>query len=289
MTKTGIIILHWHNAQEVTRLVQECSTWNQLDFEFILVDNSGDYNLDTQDDRITVTSDHANLGFAGGCNYGIKLCFDKDCEHVLLLNADIAIQESDVIALQHTFNKNENLAAIAPILKEYKNGQTSFHKGGQHPLEYSNTRLIATDHTVENAPIAYLPGTVLLLRRGALEEVGLLDEDYFFSGEIADWFLRLARTKWKFNLHLGVTVEHFNRGNESYRKKHYIYYSLRNRYLLIRKFGEDRSTALANRWTKQLRRQMIGALVRFKLSKFMTIYHAVRDGLAGRFGKSAKF
>ena len=137
--------------------------------------------------------------------------------------------------------------------------------------------------------MSYLPGTVLLLRRAALQEIGLFDENYFFSGEVADWFLRLQKTKWKFALDENVIVEHSNKGNTTYRKTHYIYYSLRNRYLLIEKFGKDNSDSLARNWTWQLRRQMLGAIIRFDFTKFSTIYQALKDGNRGYFKQSSKF
>jgi GT2 family glycosyltransferase len=287
MINTGIIILHWHNKTEVEALLRELVSWEVSANELIIVDNSGDYERTDSSRQITVTSGHANLGFAGGCNYGIKTAFEKDCQRILLLNADIALQKSDIVALHQMLDQNKTLAAVAPVLKEIRDGQVTFHKGGQHPLHHSNTRIVS--NSGDNNSIAYLPGTVLLMRKEVIDEIGLLDEKYFFSGEIADWFLRLQHTSWTFALHPDVVVEHFNSGNESYRLKHYIYYSLRNRYLFIQKFGGNQEVMLKQKWTNQLRRQLVGALLRFDFSKFMTILHAVRDGVSGRYGKSEKF
>lgn len=289
MIKIGIVIIHWHNSTEVSSLLEQILEWQEVIFDIIVVDNSNDYTLKVAGEGVHLSSKHDNLGFAGGCNYGIQWAMERNCEQILLLNADISIQESSVLALQNQLSQNQNLAAVAPVLKEIKNGVVSFHKGGQHPLKYNNTRRVIEPNENTLEPIAYLPGTVLLIRRRALTDIGLLDESYFFSGEIADWFLRLASTEWTFALHSGVSVDHLNSGNETYRKKHYIYYSLRNRYLLIEKFAEADKAKLFKRWTKQLRRQMIGALVRLNFEKFITIYRAAKDGSNRRFGMSDDF
>lgn len=287
MPKIGIVILHWHNAAEVDRLLHEISTWSPDDFVVILIDNSGDYASETDNtEKLTPVK---NLGFAAGCNIGMKHGFKLGCDEILLLNADVRIDESAVRNLHHALGKDPQLAAVSPVLLERKGDTVSYHYGGANPIIESNTRIAQDTLSSNHALPVYLPGTALLIKSKALKEVGLLDERYFFSGEVADWFLRIQKTSWKFQVINEVIVEHLNSGNESYRKKHYIYYSLRNRYLLINKFGGDQTSKLKNNWTKQLRRQMFGALARLDLGKFATIYQSIKDGHRGNFGSSDKF
>ena len=66
MSRIGIIILHWHNAELVTLLWNDLETWS-LDCMKIVVDNSGDY-LDEKLTSLAVLKPESNLGFAGGCN-----------------------------------------------------------------------------------------------------------------------------------------------------------------------------------------------------------------------------
>ncbi len=288
MSRIGIIILHWHNAELVNMLLDDMQQWTD-DWTKIVVDNSGDYAPEKQFPSLLVLKPGTNLGFAGGCNLGMQRAFELDCQFILLLNADVSIRESDVVALENQLSARSELAAVGPILKERHKSEFTYHKGGTNPLIHSNTRLVHNAMDGSAMEISYLPGTVLLMRRAALQDVGLFDENYFFSGEVADWFLRLQATNWKFALHEHVLVEHFNTGNSAYRQKHYIYYSLRNRYLLIDKFGKDNAKKLAKVWTWKLRRQMLGAILRFDFNKFATIYLAARDGVKGNFNQSSKF
>lgn len=254
-------------------------------FAVILVDNSQDFKADAQTfHRVTPKQ---NLGFAGGCNAGIEKAKTLGCHCVFLLNADVSIDEKDALSLHETLT-SQSLAAVSPILIEQRDGKDEYHFGGRNPLKHHNTRIVS-EQTSQSTDPDYLPGTAVMISMSALDEIGLLDENYFFSGEIADWFLRLKQTSFRFKILDDVFIKHHSSGNEKYRSRHYIYYSLRNRYLLMHKFGGDQVGKLTSQYTKSLRRQMLGALLRLDIQKCLVIFNAVKDGKAGRFGQSQYF
>jgi GT2 family glycosyltransferase len=45
-----------------------------------------------------------------------------------------------------------------------------------------------------------ISGAFMLVRRKALEDVGLMDEDYFLHCEDLDWFVRFRRERWRIYL-----------------------------------------------------------------------------------------
>ncbi len=54
----------------------------------------------------------------------------------------------------------------------------------------------------------YLTGAAALLRPRALEEVGLLSEDFPFYAEDADWSLRARRLGWRLLFDPGAEIRH---------------------------------------------------------------------------------
>lgn len=54
-------------------------------------------------------------------------------------------------------------------------------------------------------------GAFMLVRRAAIEQVGLLDERFFMYGEDLDWALRIQRAGWKIYYNPRVTVFHHKR------------------------------------------------------------------------------
>lgn len=265
-------------------MVGELATWKQVRVDAFIVDNSQDIDRSLAAEHIHLMTPASNLGYAEGCNEGMRAAMTAGCDVVILLNADLAIDEKRVLALLQTMDDGD-FDAVAPALVEARDGQQQYHYGGRNPLYDSQTRIIATEAEAPAESPVYLPGTVLLIKSATLRRVGLLDANYFFSGEVADWFLQHGQSI-SFVVDTDVYVEHHQRGNTKARRGTYIYYSLRNRYLLIEKHGGTNKSTLRRNWTKQLRRQMLGALIRFDFNKFMTIYRAVRDGRAGKFGKS---
>ena len=78
--------------------------------------------------------------------------------------------------------------------------------------------------------VDWVMGAALLLRRDALEEVGLFDEEFFLYSEEVDLQFRLRRAGWEVHYFPGVTVVHYEsqfsagiperRINEMWRSRH---------------------------------------------------------------------
>ncbi len=285
MSSLGIIVLHWNNRHDVERLLSTIRNWELSDAELYLVDNSRDFTWTNDSGFFNWLTPDENLGFAGGCNLGITKALEDGCTSFMLLNADIIISAENIIELRQ-YLQREHLAVTAPVLKEKKQGNVYFHYGGRHPLKYDQTRIISHQPNGSSIQPDYLPGTVLLIAKAAWEANGPFDEEYFFSGEVADWFLRLHSLDLKYQIHPDVIVEHQQDLNSSYRQENYVYYTLRNRFLFIKKFGDDESISLIKKWTKKLRRQLIGTVFTMDFGRYKTIKRALRDGRAGSFGRS---
>lgn len=53
-----------------------------------------------------------------------------------------------------------------------------------------------------------MPYSCVILRRRAIDDVGLLDEEFFLYGEDDDYNIRLIRAGWSLAIHTDVTVKH---------------------------------------------------------------------------------
>ena len=139
--------------------------------------------------------------------------------------------------------------------------------------------------------VEYVPGTVLLARSSIFKEVGLLDEDYFFSGEIADFCKRVRDAGYRVCVDLEEQARHCpDRASEPLRKTLYVYYSVRNRFLYARKH-HGRMKALYFAFWTGLGTLAIGrALIRGQPATARAIWLALLDGLGNRYGnQNAKF
>ena len=115
------------------------------------------------------------------------------------------------------FYKVFGLAALFP-------GSRTF--GGYH-LGY-----LDTDETHE---VDVLSGAFMLLRKSALEVVGLLDEDYFMYGEDIDLSYRLTRGGWKNYYFPGTRIIHYKGESTKRTSVNYVFVFYRAMVIFARK------------------------------------------------------
>lgn len=168
----------------------------------------------------------ANLGFGRACNLAFA---QSSAEYFLLLNPDARIAATDVLTLARTLADQPRLAGVSP--KIYWNAQHSFvlpAAFAQTPwyhvaqaLATRSRRLAqwAARRGVLRAmrkmagskvfAVDFMAGSVLLLRRSAVLQVGgLFDPDYFMFFEDSDLSLRLRRAGYELVIVPGATAEH---------------------------------------------------------------------------------
>ena len=141
-----------------------------------------------------------NLGYGGGNNLGIKRALTAKLEYVLLLNTDAEISPAGVSRLLARLATHPEISIIGPVIHEGNGRATQLLVGGRDIARHSSTRIAVPPGDLKHLPdypihqVDYVSGTVFLARGRVLQEIGLLDEDYFFSGEVAD-FCKRARDR----------------------------------------------------------------------------------------------
>ncbi len=72
--------------------------------------------------------------------------------------------------------------------------------------------------------VGWLSSACLLLRRKALDQIGLLDESYFIYGDEADLQYRLNRAGWKvYYLPTATTIHYGGRSMDRWRRRKMVY------------------------------------------------------------------
>ncbi len=166
----------------------------------------------------------------------------------MLLNSDATISESCVKQLLECMKHSPDLGVVGPLLEE--GGRN--YAGGRNIGVHSRTRIPykPKDGDSESGllTVDYVPGSVLLARREAFEKAGLLDEEFFFSGEIADFCRRVQLAGLKCAVYTGCRASHAPDANSTMRETLYSYYTLRNRFLFIRRHFRYTKIFWSLRW-----------------------------------------
>jgi GT2 family glycosyltransferase len=289
----AIILLNWRNAQQTLRCVHSISEWAELRPQLYVIDNESTAATSAAlapaliPDSLICSP--VNLGYAGGNNLGIQRAMAHECEYVLLLNSDAEIAEATVQRSLATLKANPQISILGPLIKETCDGRARLLAGGRDIARYRFTRSAVRPEELRSLAgytlyeVDYVSGTVFMARASVFKEIGLLDEEYFFSGEIAD-FCKRARDKGHMTyVDLQAEARHDpEQASSELRQTLYTYYNWRNRFLYVRKHCERRKYVY--HWTMFGVLAMGRALCRGQAAKARAIALALRHAQAGRYG-----
>ena len=238
--KISIVIVSYN----VRRLLVECidsvrKALEGIDGEVVVIDNC------SKDDTVSYLQAHCpdvqliankeNVGFARANNMAIR---QTDSDYVLLLNPDTIVYP-DTIRGCIAFMDEHPEAGGAGVRMLTREGQPAPESRRAIPTPWVSmlkmlgfTRCYYMSDLPWDKPcrIEVVSGAYCLLRREALNQVGLLDEDYFMYGEDIDLSYRLIHGGWQ-NWYLPFDIIHYK--GESTQKSSFRYVHVFYQAMLI--------------------------------------------------------
>jgi len=162
-----------------------------------------------------------NRGLGAGWNVGIRA---TEGRHVLLLNADAWLVGEALPRLVAFADTRLRAAIVGPRLLNPDGTLQRSVRGFPTPwrlaTEYFFLRKLAPRSSALNAFYAggfdhdevrvsdFVMGACMLVRREAIDEVGLLDEDFFLFSEETDWCFRFRQAGWEVVFFPGAECVH---------------------------------------------------------------------------------
>jgi len=300
MTLT-VILVNWRNEQQTLRCAAAVRNWKALKPDLIVIDNESTKTTSTvladalAPDELICSP--INLGYGGGNNLGIKRTLAGEQNYILLLNTDAEISETSLTQLLKRMDANPDISILGPVIYEGHDGHVQCLIGGRDIAQNSSTRIAAEPDALAAVPgyplheVDYVSGTVFLARRCVFEQVGLLDEQYFFSGEIADFCRRAKNSSHRICVDLEVEARHDTSQSPSQlRETLYTYYSLRNRFMYVRKHYPSEKLKYFSRWAKLGGLDFVRSIRARKTAKARAILLALAHAYSNRGGnQNAKF
>jgi N-acetylglucosaminyl-diphospho-decaprenol L-rhamnosyltransferase len=209
-----VVVVNHNSGDEIIRCVRSVfDSAGDAGVEVVISDNdSRDGSAQAAvaaEPRSRLIANGANLGFAAAVNVGIRA---SSARYVFLLNPDAEITAGTFADLVKVADDRPKAGAIG-ILTRSRDGTVypsarkvpSLVEAVGHafldPFAPNNRftrayRLDDWDRQSERA-VDWVSGSSMLLRRSALDEVGLLDEGYWMYVEDLDICTRLRRGGWQ--------------------------------------------------------------------------------------------
>jgi GT2 family glycosyltransferase len=226
MVDLSIIIVNWNTRDLLSRCLKTvCSNLGKLDAEILVIDNAssdGSIEMVKQEfPQVRLIQNEENVGFARANNAGIN---ESRGRYYLLLNTDTFVHPGALTTLVRFMDENKDAGAggcrlyyddgslqrsctsFPTILTELWQAlwldrlfpeSRIFGKYWMTYWDYNDAREV--DSVI---------GACMILRREAINEVGLLDDSYFMYSEEVDLCYRLKQSGWKVRFTPKATATH---------------------------------------------------------------------------------
>lgn len=225
----SVIIVNFNSEDYLAKCVKSVLSSN-VPVEVFVVDNaSEDESVSLlrksipNDPRLHVIENKDNVGFARANNQAMSLAKG---DYFLFLNPDCVIKPDTLEDMAAVMDSNPD-AGIAGCLICNPDGSeqagsrrlmpTPFRSVVRflrlswlfrHNPEMGALNLSGQPLPVKPVPIEAISGAFMFVRRRAIDEVGLMDENYFLHCEDLDWCLRFNKAGWKILFVPGVQIIH---------------------------------------------------------------------------------
>lgn len=202
----SVILVNYKGADDTIEAIRHLDEldWPAEQLEIVVVENaSGDDSAD----RIRAAAPHVilveskkNLGFAGGCNLGVKM---SSGEVVAFLNNDARPDAGWVREAARRFDESPHVGAVASRVLDWDGNKVDFIGSGLtwFGMGYKpHAGLPIPDQPDEPHDVLFGTGSAMFVRRHVYEELGGFDERYFMFFEDVDlgWRLNLKGYRYAY-------------------------------------------------------------------------------------------
>lgn len=224
----SVVIVNYNSGSYLTECVR--SALPQAG-EILIVDNaSSDASVDLcmqnfpHEPKLKIIRNQINLGFAVACNIG---AMQAKNDFVFFLNPDCTLESSAVSELMQVLVANGSVGMAGGLLinsdgTEQGGGRRAIptpwrsfvrafglsklaHRWPKLFFDFHLHKQPLPDHPIE---VEAISGACMLVKRTAIEDVGLWDEAYFLHCEDLDWCMRFRQRNWKIMFVPAARVTH---------------------------------------------------------------------------------
>lgn len=239
------VVLSWNGREDTIECLESLVRVSRPKLRVVCVDN-GSTDGSQAAIRASFPEVHlieagANLGYSAGNNLGIRYALDEGAEWVVLVNNDATVAP-DVIDGFVTAARARPRAGILAGKVYFADRPHTIWFAGQRVSEYVGYSGRPRGYGREDAPryshiqaTGRAVGALMAVSRGAVEAVGMLEEDLFAYVEDVDWALRVRRAGLEVVLAPGAHAWHrvsASSGGEA-ASTTTLYYGVRNTVVVL--------------------------------------------------------
>lgn len=222
--KVYVVTLNWNRADDTIACMRSVHAMSHRNCAYVVCDNasrpesvavlrawgvtlpggleeaSPGQRLQTphQAGRTVLLHTGGNLGYAGGINVGLRHALAQgDADYVWVLNNDTEVDADALSALLRRVHANARIGLCgSTLILHHDRNQVQALGGAAYTPWRARTAALGAFSLLDRCPanpsavesrMAYVVGAAMLVRKGFLDQVGLMDETYFLYSEEHDW------------------------------------------------------------------------------------------------------
>ena len=200
----AVVVLNWNNAPDTIECLESVSQLTYKNIRILVVDNGSTDNsveeIRSKFPFIDILETHENLGYAEGNNFGIRYAMQGKPEYVFVLNNDTLLESTMMSKLVQAAEKDSCIGMVGPTMfciepQEALFAAGSFVLWNEGSLNHRGMFELPGPYVGSDKPqpVDFIVGCGLLVRRELIEEIGMLDANYYLNYEDVEWGIRAHR------------------------------------------------------------------------------------------------
>jgi hypothetical protein len=230
--KLSIIIVNYNTKNLTMECVASIIRYNKdISYEIIVVDNaSSDGSVEMvkgKFPKVKIIANKNNLGFVKANNQAITRA---EGEYIFLLNPDTILLDKNLKQLIDFMNDHPEIGACGPLVLNkdgtmqrqckrsfqyfwttvtYYSGLWKLFPGSMWWKKKFGKYFLLDKPDDEICEVDQISGAAMIVRRGVLDNVGYMDEDYVMYWDETDWCFRIKKADWKVYYFPFVKIIHY--------------------------------------------------------------------------------
>jgi len=229
LNRLDIIIVNYNSTPYLLKCLRSIyrSINGDIPARVFVVDNASKDNVNVLKQKfpqVILSKNKVNIGFAKAVNDSISR---TDSPYLLLLNPDTLVDKNFFKSMLDFMEENTDVGIVGPKILEsngvVQGSARSFPTAltaiyGRNTLMtklFPNNRMTSKNiltnqrNSIKKMEVDWVSGACMMVRRKAVEDVGMMDERFFLYWEDADWCRRMSAKGWRVVYYPHASLVHY--------------------------------------------------------------------------------